>query len=517
MSNSSSRHHLSLYLGTMQERCARARKLERAGNYEAARDALGDLWCGVGIRPSVVDELDHATAAEVLLCAGAISGRLASAKQVDTQEAAKDLLSESRALFESIGNLIKSVEAQIELGHCYWQSGAFDEARITLKLAFERLGEEHTELRALALLRWAVVEKTANRFTDALKLLDDAAAFVEASASAFLRGNFHNTRGNVLKYLGSRDERGDFLDKALLDYAMASGCFEEAGHRRYSARVENNQAMLLLDLKRYDEAHEHLDCALSIFVSLQDMGSIAQVNETRARVLLAQGRSSEALTYSQAAVRTLEKGGEHALLCEALTTQAIVLARLHQHQKARQTFQRAVDVGEAAGDLEGAGRALLSLIEEVGDRMPPGQLCRAYLHADELCAGSKHAKTLERLQACARSVIASFNSLTRINPTSNLYQFPVPTKRTYERLTIYAPDDSLSGAGYSRDDEITFRLTSEYRNGDLVLALTPDGHFAAFIYQWPDGRLCLKGSLPSSQARYYLTQEVIVIGVAEKK
>ncbi len=170
----------------MQERCIRARQLERAGNYEAAREALGDLWRGIGKRPDV-DGLDKATAAEVLLCAGTISGRLASAKQIGTQEGAKDLLSESCTLFEVIGNFVKAAEARIELGHCYWLTGAYEEARIALEVALRSAGEKDAEQRALGLLRLAVVEITANRFTDALRLLNEAEPLVMASSSDFLK------------------------------------------------------------------------------------------------------------------------------------------------------------------------------------------------------------------------------------------------------------------------------------------------------------------------------------------
>jgi len=68
-------------------------------------------------------------------------------------------------------------------------------------------------------------------------------------------------------------------------------------------------------------------------VNLKDSGSIAQVDETRARVLLAQGRNVEAEKVIRSAVRTLEAGGEQALLAEVLTTQGTVLARLGQHHQ----------------------------------------------------------------------------------------------------------------------------------------------------------------------------------------
>ena len=52
-----------------------AADLIHKGRYEDAREALGELWRGVGERPNV-EGLQEKTAAEVLLQAGALSGWL---------------------------------------------------------------------------------------------------------------------------------------------------------------------------------------------------------------------------------------------------------------------------------------------------------------------------------------------------------------------------------------------------------------------------------------------------------
>ena len=76
-------------------------------------EALGPLWRGLGQRPAL-GLLGGLAAAEVLLRAGAISGWLASARQVEgVQDAAKDLLSESIARFLELGQHTKAAEAQL--------------------------------------------------------------------------------------------------------------------------------------------------------------------------------------------------------------------------------------------------------------------------------------------------------------------------------------------------------------------------------------------------------------------
>jgi transcriptional regulator with GAF, ATPase, and Fis domain/predicted negative regulator of RcsB-dependent stress response len=386
-------------------RCKLAKELEEAGNYEAAREIMGNLWRRIGEYPNL-DGLDERTAAEVLMRAGALTGWIGSVNQVaGAQEQAKDLLSKSITLFETLPDIAKTAEAQTELAYCYWREGAFDEARITLREALSRISNTDSELKAVTLLRSAIVERTANRLNDALHILTDAAPLFKTSDKHGLRGRFHNELATTLKNLGTTEKREDYIDRALVDYAAASFHFEQAGHTRYRARVENNLGFLFLRLAKFDESNEHLDCARRLFVSLKDNGSVAQVDETRARALVAQGRNAEAEKVVRSAVWTLEKGGEQALLAEALTTYGLALARLEQHEQARLMLERAMEVAEQAGDLEGAGRAALTLIEELKGLLSEDELRGVYSRADGLLARTQHSETMARLRECARQVI----------------------------------------------------------------------------------------------------------------
>src|SRR5918912_179397 len=83
-------------------RCQLAKALEDTGNYEAARKAMGELWSQVG-EPPVLEGLSSATAAEVLLRSGALTGWIGSVKQIEgSQEVAKNLLSVSLDRFETL-------------------------------------------------------------------------------------------------------------------------------------------------------------------------------------------------------------------------------------------------------------------------------------------------------------------------------------------------------------------------------------------------------------------------------
>ncbi len=402
-------------------RCALAKELEEAGNYEAAQEAMGSLWQRVGEPPNL-DGLDKQAAAEVLMRAGALTGWVGSVSQVaGAQERAKDLLSESIGLFEGLLDITKIAEAQTEIAYCYWREGGYDEARITLREALSHLSEADSDIRAVALLRSAIVERTAKRFNDALNILTEAMPLFKAGDNNSLKGKFHNELALVLRNLSATEQREDYLDRALVEYAAASFHFEQAGHTRYRARVENNLGFLFLTLTKFDEAHEHLDCARRLFISLKDDGSVAQVDETRARALLAQGRNSEAEKAVKSAVHTLEKGGEQALLTEALTTHGVALARVKQHEQARITLEHAVDISEQAGDLEGAGRAALTLIEELTGLLSEDELRETYNRADQLLSRTQHSETMGRLRECARRVIETPHARATEETTKFIY------------------------------------------------------------------------------------------------
>lgn len=383
-----------------------AKQLEEAGSYEAAREAMGELWLRVGERPHV-ERLEQGTAARVLLRAGVLTGWIGSAKQISgAQEIAKDLISESIAVFESSNENSGVAEAQIELACCYWREGAFDEGRVMLKEALSRLSDSDVELKAVALLRSAIIERTANRYNDALRIQTESAGLFDVIENHALKGNFHNTFALVLRNLGAAENREDYIDRALIEYAAASYHFEQAGHLRYQACVENNLGFLFSTIGKFADAHDHLDRAQMLFTGLKDDVHLAQVDETRARIMLGEGRVLEAEKASRRAMHTLEKGDEQSLLAEALTTHGISMARLRHPEQARSTLERAIDVAQQAGDVHSGGVAALTLIEQLGEHLSNHELCATVERARMLLEETRDMSTLTRLCTCACRVLA---------------------------------------------------------------------------------------------------------------
>ena len=385
--------------------CDLAMQLEKAGEYEAACEALSEFWPKRD-RPLNLNDLDEATRAEVLLRVGALAGWLGGTDQTEgSQETAKDLITRSIDFFQRLGLSERVAEARGDLALCYWREGSYDEARITLADAINLLGNENSDLKASLLIRAGIIEERTRQLHEALRLYNEAAPLLETSEDHALKGAFHNEFGLVFKHLAVPENREDYLDRALMEYTAASFHFEQAGNTRYLARVENNLGYLFFKIGKYEEAHKHLDRARHLFLSLSDVGAVAQVDETRARTLVAENRLAEAERIVRYAVHVLQKGDQQAVLAEALTTHGVAFARLGDYPSAKRLLQRAIEVVETTGDLEGAGRAKLSIIEELSGQTPAPQLVSIFQSAAELLKRSQDPSTSKRLIACAQKVI----------------------------------------------------------------------------------------------------------------
>ena len=156
------------------DQCRTALEYKDKGDYDGAMRTLRPLWKRFGTRPEI-EGLHPSVAAEVLLVVGVLTGWIGSKDEVkDAQEKAKNLLTESLTLYESLGDATQAATARSELAHCYWRKGALDDARVLFNEALQKLTTEGTT-RARAILQLAIVEWSASRFSDALKLLTDNA------------------------------------------------------------------------------------------------------------------------------------------------------------------------------------------------------------------------------------------------------------------------------------------------------------------------------------------------------
>jgi DNA-binding protein Fis len=147
------------------------------------------------------------------------------------------------------------------------------------------------------------------------------------------------------------------------------------------------------------------------------------VDETRARVLVAEKRYREADRIIAGVIKTFEAGGESALLTDALTVQGVVWARLGGFDASINILKRAIEVAQHSGALTQAGQAALTLIEEHGAtwRQSESELAKVYQRAHELLKDTQDAEDIKRLRACALMVIKRLSGMQLHDPNFSFY------------------------------------------------------------------------------------------------
>jgi tetratricopeptide (TPR) repeat protein len=365
------------------------------------------LWKRVGERPET-EGLHAEVAAEVLLTVGILTSWIGSKEGIENaQEVAKNLISEGITLYESVGDVKMVAASRAEIAYCYFRQGALDEARIMLTDALQKLTTEGNT-RARALLKLTTVEWAASRYHVALKLLTDNASLFQKVTNHTTRGNYHNELAIVLRHLGKSDplNREEFLERAIREFKSADHYLKLAKNKVFQANVKNNTGLIFFSLSRFKDAHKHLDEARRLAVSIKNKVQIAEIDESRAQVLIAQRKFEEAEAVMRSAVRVLEKSGHQCLLADALVTHGISLARLKHQDQAQFTFQRALAVARQVGALHKAGLAALTMIEEV-EQLSPDILRAAYEQASEWLEKPPSEEVAMRLDAAARVVAGS--------------------------------------------------------------------------------------------------------------
>jgi tetratricopeptide (TPR) repeat protein len=419
-------------------RCKTALALKDKGDYEGARAVMHPVWKRVGERPEIRG-LHPSVAAEVLLCAGILTGWIGSKEGIEeAQEVAKNLISESINFYQSIGDVKKVAASRAELAYCYWREGALNEARIMFNESLQILTAQGNT-RARALLRLAIVEWSASRFIEALRILNENSFLFNKITNHAIKGAYHSQKAMVLRKLVPPEEREDHLKEVLREYEEADQDFKLAHNIVFRADVKNNLGFLLYKLSRFKEAHEYLEQARRLRTSVKDKIGIAQIDDTRAQVLIAERKFKEAEEVVRHAVKVLGNSGHQCLLADSLITHGIALARLGKREQAQFTFQRAMEVAQQVGALNKAGLAALSLIEEL-DGLPRDTLQLAFHSAREWLANAQGQQLEGRFATAADKVFAVLNGeLTEEDATETLFNKPCDLQEEmlkHERMMI---------------------------------------------------------------------------------
>ncbi len=461
-------------------RCRTALEQKDKGDYTGAQETMRPLWKGVGQRP-ITTGLALPVAAEVWLCVGVLTSWIGSKDQIRyAQELARSLIIQSMAFFESSSDVTKVAVAQSEIAYCYYREGMLNEARSSLLDALNKLVFEGAA-RARAILKLTTIEWKAGRFHEALGLLKDNEALFRKITNHIIKGGYHSELAIILRNLGTIENRPEYFRRATNEYKEAENQFRLAHNHLFRADVINNVGFLLFKLSDYKEAHKYLNEARRLTVRFKDKTRTAQIDESRAQVLIAEGRLVEAERIARRSVTVLQRGGHFGMMAEALITQGVALARLGRTVSAQFIFRQAIEAGHQVDLMNVAGVAALTLIEEIQD-LPPAILQAAYRQAREWLANCESADIKLRLADVACRVLDNIHTKLAADETTEILLTEPGGLRAqlekHERLVIKQALAEVDGRVTYAASLLDIRYQSlayiiESRHPDLLKKRTP--------------------------------------------
>jgi tetratricopeptide (TPR) repeat protein len=429
--------------------CQQSLQLKDRGDYAGAQNVMRPLWRRVGERPNT-EGLHASVAAEVFFCTGVLTGWIGSKDEIrEANEWARDLLTQSITYYESLHDVIRVAAIRAELGYCYWRAGALDEARIVFTEALEKLTTEGNT-RANAIFGLSVVEWSASRFRESLRILTENAPLFKKITNHTLKGVYHMQVAMALRNLATPENQAAEFRRVLREYEAADRHFEAAHNKIFRAHVKNNISYVVRELGRFKEAHAHLDEAHRLTVSAKDKVKTAQVEDSRAQLFIAEGKYVQAEAAARHAAKTFEKSGHQSFLAEALTTHGIALARLGKTERAQLTIEQAIEVAQHAGSLNRAGIAALTLIEEIDD-LPAETLSGAYDQASEWLAETQSDALLRRFKAAGSKLAARLRNDAGNNNRDALFK-----RGSFKEALLAVERDLISKALAEADGSVTY-------------------------------------------------------------
>jgi tetratricopeptide (TPR) repeat protein len=119
-----------------------------------------------------------------------------------------------------------------------------------------------------------------------------------------------------------------------------------------------------------------------------------------ARLYLAQRKFDDARVAIERAVATMERGDEDALLAESLRTMGTIYCALSRYNEAQKVLDAAYRLASRRGDTEGSGRALLIIVEEMGEILEFGERCRILRVLAEVLSTTQQSSVKARIKKC---------------------------------------------------------------------------------------------------------------------
>lgn len=319
--------------------------------------------------------------ADGLLSQGVVEYWMARTETGYTYERAKDLLTKASRLFLDAGDDARSLLADLYVGLCYWRQGQAIEAQVMLARCIDQSCDHG--VRFMALVSQSVLQTDAARWAQGLTALDAARSIFDFIVSPSWRGKFFQQRGLCYKQAYEQTGRSEFLDKALIEYEAAKDHYERAGNARFEASVLNNIGNLYRIAGHTQRAHRNIDRALALYGRINDRSHLAHAKDTKALILLDEGKYVAAKKYADQSVGLL-RNHDLGWVTIPLVTRAKILYRLGQCSSAKKDFEEAVAIAEGSGNSDRAAEIYLEQADTLATYLSTQALAEIFQRINQL-------------------------------------------------------------------------------------------------------------------------------------
>ncbi|MEQ1606323.1 MAG: hypothetical protein ABL999_15790 [Pyrinomonadaceae bacterium] len=327
-------------------------KLERCGRYSDALEELNAIWPDQQALPDL-DGFEPEEAAELLMRCGSLIGFHGhNVQEKGAQETSRDLLMSAQGHFLSWENFEKASECENYLALSYWRTGEMNEAQIWLDEALSRNLPATDPRRLYSQIVQCLINIPAKKDAENLESLKSLEPAFLQSKDDCLKGDYFNHCGIALDNLGRKAE-------ALQHFEFARFHHRRSGHKIYLGTIENNLAWLYKDAGELHKAHEAIDTATETFHRIKDKTREGFSLDTKAALLLSEGRYVEALTTVEKALSLLKQSDNSAYQVETLLTKAKVLVHLDNFPDAVVSLIDAVNITRVQTGEESAKRLIV--------------------------------------------------------------------------------------------------------------------------------------------------------------
>lgn len=325
----------------------KAREAELCRDIDLLKDILFVVWEDIEEPPNY-SEFEDPIRAELLRLSGFLLSQYGKSHGLtEYQMRAKDLLTVAIELFQGEDDRTKAAEASIAMAVAYWFAGEVVECDSILNSVEEEFTSDcnysimlAVKLNRIGCLTWL------GQFETAIEIIEAFGPLVELCPDLKLQAQFHNHAGIIYRKM-------NLIDKSIFHLRLAIEISKKFKSYRFQGLSMNCLAMTFRDAGDYASAHLYISEALSVFETIGDTGWVPNVLDTRALILLDEGRVEEAMETIDQAVALFSESEDYSGWTEAMFTKCRCLLRLGRTPEALDLFAElghlaSVKIGEAA-------------------------------------------------------------------------------------------------------------------------------------------------------------------------